>query len=103
MASVLKSDLVMTAFQSGPTVHLIGNPAVVFDECHCFAAMQELVYTECHWSLQIGLRVGIENRTLVDFDREQVGCFVPGHRILVIPTKVLSKKNDARPGGRTCF
>ena len=36
--------------------------------------------------------MGIENRTLVDFDREQVGCFVPGHRILVTPTKVLSKK-----------
>ena len=28
MASDLKSDLVMTAFQSCPTVHLMGNPAV---------------------------------------------------------------------------
>ena len=65
---------------------------LVFDECHCFAAIQELICNECHWSLQIGLSMGIENRTLVDFDREQVGCFVPGHRILVTPTKVLSKK-----------
>ena len=47
--------------------------------------------------------MGIENRTLVDFDREQVGCFVPGHQILVTPTKVLSKKSDARPGSRTSF
>ena len=28
MALDLKSDLVMRAFQSGPTVHLVGNPAV---------------------------------------------------------------------------
>ena len=28
MASDLKPDLVMTAFQSRPTVHLMGNPAV---------------------------------------------------------------------------
>ena len=28
MASDLKSNLVMTAFQSRPTVHLMGNPAV---------------------------------------------------------------------------
>ena len=28
MASDLKSDLVMTAFQSRSTVHLMGNPAV---------------------------------------------------------------------------
>ena len=28
MASDLKSDLVMTAFQRRPTVHLMGNPAV---------------------------------------------------------------------------
>ena len=27
-ASDLKSDLVMRRFQSGPTVHLMGNPAV---------------------------------------------------------------------------
>ena len=36
--------------------------------------------------------MGIENRTWVDFDREQVGCVVPGHQMLVTPTKVLSKK-----------
>ena len=36
--------------------------------------------------------MGIENRTWVNFDREQVGCFVAGHQILVTPTKVLSKK-----------
>ena len=29
MASDLKSGLVMTAFQSRPTVHLMGNPAVL--------------------------------------------------------------------------
>ena len=29
MASDLKSDLVMTAIQRRPTVHLMGNPAVV--------------------------------------------------------------------------
>ena len=28
MASYLKLDLVMTAFQRGPNVHLMGNPAV---------------------------------------------------------------------------
>ena len=38
MASDLKSDLVMTAFQRRPTVHLMGNPAVeergvVLDRC----------------------------------------------------------------------
>ena len=30
MASDLKSDLVMTAFQRRPTAHLMGNPAVWF-------------------------------------------------------------------------
>ena len=33
MASDLKSDLVMTAFQRHPTVHLMGNPVV---SCFCF-------------------------------------------------------------------
>ena len=28
----------------------------------------------------------------IDCDREQGGCFVPGHQILVAPTKVLSEK-----------
>ena len=55
-----------------------------------FAAMQELDCNECHWSLQIGISIGIDNRTWVDFDREQVGCFVPGDKILVTPTKVLN-------------
>ena len=34
--------------------------------------MQELTCNECHWSLQIEIIMGIENRTWVDFDCELV-------------------------------
>ena len=45
MASDLKSDLVMTAFQSGPTVHLMGNPAVICLEGRALASLP--IFLDC--------------------------------------------------------
>ena len=68
-----------------------------------FAAMQELLCNECHYFLRIGIRMGIENRTWLDFDREQVRWFVPGDNILVTPKKVLNEKKWRTPGKQNTF
>ena len=61
MASDLKSDLVMGAFQSGPTVHLMANPAVTTKLLNAFLIamppdVHEIFWVPKRWSSALQTR-----------------------------------------------